>query len=200
MQNLDGQPAAFISGGICVQNIPRRSAYSAGSAGYIALAAMSNASTERSNLIATATTKVTECIDQLHDELAKIADDILSALPEREGPTCKDQVHKLAPDFLETVDLLNTLVPFVSASLRGEFQSLLFGIENAVALAHGFICNLPLSKTAESAIEFEVSDRRTGRSVRVVLPPLSYLAAVEDLRKVLRGLKKIHRLMLESPP
>jgi hypothetical protein len=160
---------------------------------------MSNASTSRSNLIATATTKVTECINQLQDELDKIAEDILSALPERARPIGKDQVHKPAQDFLETVDLLDTLVPYISAPLRGKFQSMLIGIENAVALAHGFICNLPLSKTAESAIEFEIPDRRTGRSVRVVLPPLSYLAAVEDLRKALRDLKKIHRLMLESP-
>ena len=132
------------------------------------------------------------CVARLHDELARIVDDVAAAMVALPVPVAAGLRHARA-DLAAALDAAHDLEPQLPKALAKDLRSLLLGIEDSCALAQGFMHALAHAEPNAATVTFEVADRRSGRTVAVALPLASHAFVMADLKKRARDLKLFHK-------
>jgi hypothetical protein len=132
------------------------------------------------------------CIARLHDELARIVDDVAAAMVAAPVPVAPG-LRLARADLAAAIDAAHDLEPQLPKTPAKDLRSLLLGIEDSCALAQGFMCALAQAEPDAATVTFEVADRRSGRTVAVALPLESHAFVMADLKKRARDLKLFHK-------
>jgi hypothetical protein len=121
------------------------------------------------------------CVARLHDELARIVDDVAAATVAAPAPVTAALRHARA-DLAAAIDAAHALALQLPKAPAKDLRSLLWGIEDSCALAQGFMCALAQAGADDAALNFEVADRKSGRTVAVALPLASHAFGPEETR------------------
>ena len=130
------------------------------------------------------------CMSRVEEEVARVIDDVLAA-DVADGRS--DAAAARRADVLAAIDAAHALVPELPKVPARAYASWLWGIEDSCALAHGFLQALAIAASDDTVVRFEVSDRKTKRTVPVALPCASQAFVAADIKKRLRELKQLHK-------
>ena len=135
------------------------------------------------------TTAFGACMARVESEVALVVDDVLAA-DIADGKMDAADARRLK--VLEAIDAAHALVPGLPKVPGKAYVSWLWGIEDSCALAHGYLRALSLAAGGDDVVRFEVTDRKTRRTVPVALPCTSQAFVAADIKKRLRELKQLH--------
>ena len=140
-----------------------------------------------------ATVTLNQCFAQVQDELVHVVLDMLGGHPETLATVAIDTLKGSRVTFLETIDTVHKVIPFLPKARAQKLKSMVFGAEDIWALADGFLRTLASSNKPNQVICFELTDRCTGMTVPVALPAESHIFLAAEISKTLRKLKKFHK-------
>jgi len=154
---------------------------------------MNSMDTAHQKLVRDATVTLNQCFAQVQDELAHVVLNVLGNHPEALKTGAIDTFKGSRATFLETIDTVHQVIPFLPKVCAQELKPMIFGAEGIWALADGFLRKLTSSDKPSQVIHFELTDRWTHRSVPVVLPVESSIFLAAEISKTLRKLKKFRQ-------
>ena len=91
------------------------------------------------------------------------------------------------------IEAAHALVPALPKAPGRDYARWLWGTEDSCALAHGYLQALALAQPGDEVVRFEITDRKTRRTVPVALPCASQAFVAADIRKRLRELRQLHK-------
>ena len=130
------------------------------------------------------------CMTRVEEEVARVIDDVLAA--DRADGNAEAAAARRA-QVLVALDAAHALLPELPKAPGRAYANWLWGIEDSCALAHGYLQALAAATRDDTVVRFEVSDRKTKRTVPVALPCASQAFVAADIKKRLRELKQLHK-------
>ena len=135
---------------------------------------------------------------RVEEELGRVIDDVLAAdVGDGGGDATAAQrgalQGELRSELRGAIEAAHALVPALPKAPGRDYARWLWGTEDSCALAHGYLQALALAQPGDEVVRFEITDRKTRRTVPVALPCASQAFVAADIRKRLRELRQLHK-------
>ena len=139
---------------------------------------------------------------RVEEELGRVIDDVLAAAvgdgggdatAAQRGALQGELRSELRGELRAAIEAAHALVPALPKAPGRDYARWLWGTEDSCALAHGYLQALALAQPGDEVVRFEITDRKTRRTVPVALPCASQAFVAADIRKRLRELRQLHK-------